>query len=67
LSTLEARSPTTGGRPRRSSYEFRSWREEIGTMWRFSRTNSITVGFRNNVELPKRQTSGFRSFNNYRM
>ena len=36
-------------------------------MWRFSRTNSITVGFRNNVELPKRQTSGFRSFNNYRM
>ena len=44
-----------------------SWREEIVTMWRFTRTNGITEGFHNKMELLKRQAYGFRNFNNYRM
>jgi len=44
-----------------------SWREEIVAMWRFTRTNGITEGFHNKMELLKRQAYGFRNFNNYRM
>lgn len=44
-----------------------SWREEIATMWRFSRSNGITEGFHNKMELISRQAYGFRNFQNYRM
>ncbi len=43
-----------------------AWREEIATMWRFSRNNGITEGFHNKMELISRQAYGFRNFENYR-
>ena len=44
-----------------------SWREEIATMWRFTRNNGITEGFHNKMELLQRQAYGFRNFQNYRL
>jgi len=44
-----------------------SWREEIGRMWRFSKTNSITEGLHNKMEMISRRAFGFRNFENYRM
>jgi transposase len=44
-----------------------SWREEIVTMWRFTRNNGITEGFHNKMELINRQAYGFRNFENYRL
>ena len=44
-----------------------AWRNEIGRMWRFSRTNSITEGLHNKMEMISRRAFGFRNFNNYRM
>ncbi|HWB85307.1 MAG TPA: ISL3 family transposase [Bryobacteraceae bacterium] len=44
-----------------------SWKEEIGTLWRFTRNNAITEGFHNKMELINRQAYGFRNFENYRL
>jgi transposase len=44
-----------------------SWREEIATMWRFTRNNAITEGFHTKMEVLQRQAYGFRNFNNYRL
>lgn len=44
-----------------------SWRAEIAAMWRFTRSNGITEGFHNRMELISRQAYGFRNFENYRM
>jgi len=44
-----------------------SWREEIIRMWRFQKTNSITEGFHNKMEMLSRRAFGFRNFENYRM
>ena len=44
-----------------------SWREEIATMWRFTRNNGITEGFHTKMEVLQRQAYGFRNFNNYRL
>jgi transposase len=44
-----------------------AWREEIASMWRFTRNNGITEGFHNKMELITRQAYGFRNFENYRM
>jgi transposase len=44
-----------------------SWKEEIATMWRFTRNNGITEGFHNKMELITRQAYGFRNFENYRL
>ena len=41
-----------------------AWREEIATMWRFTRNNAITEGFHNKMELLSRQAYGFRNFQN---
>jgi len=43
-----------------------SWSEEIGRMWRFTRSNGITEGFHNKMETITRQAYGFRNFENYR-
>jgi transposase len=43
------------------------WKEEIATMWRFTRNNGITEGFHTKMELISRQAFGFRNFDNYRM
>ncbi len=44
-----------------------SWKEEIVRMWRFTKTNSITEGLHNKMELISRRAFGFRNFNNYRL
>ena len=44
-----------------------AWREEIATMWRFTRNNAITEGFHNKMEVLSRQAYGFRNFQNYRL
>ena len=44
-----------------------SWKEEIATMWRFTRNNGITEGFHNKMETLSRQAYGFRNFENYRL
>jgi transposase len=43
------------------------WREEIATMWRFTRNNGITEGFHTKMEVLQRQAYGFRNFQNYRL
>jgi transposase len=44
-----------------------TWREEIATMWRFTRNNGITEGFHTKMEVLQRQAYGFRNFQNYRL
>jgi transposase len=44
-----------------------AWREEIATMWRFTRNNGITEGFHTKMEVLQRQAYGFRNFQNYRL
>jgi transposase len=44
-----------------------SWKEEIATMWRFTRNNGITEGFHTKMEVLARQAYGFCNFNNYKL
>lgn len=44
-----------------------SWLPEIVRMWRFTKTNSITEGFHNKMEMISRRAYGFRNFQNYRL
>lgn len=44
-----------------------SWKEEIVRMWRFTKTNGITEGFHNKMEMISRRAFGFRNFENYRL
>ncbi len=44
-----------------------AWRQEIASMWRFTRNNGITEGFHNKMEPISRQAYGFRNFQNYRL
>jgi transposase len=44
-----------------------SWREEIMRMLRFTKSNGITEGFHNKMEMMSRRAYGFRNFENYRM
>lgn len=46
---------------------FTSWMEPIIAMWRFSKTNGITEGFHNKMEMISRRAYGFRNFENYRL
>jgi len=43
-----------------------NWSEEIGRMWRFSKSNGITEGFHRKMKLIQRRAFGFRNFENYR-
>ena len=36
-------------------------------MWRFTRNNGITEGFRRKMKLIQRRAYGFRNFENYRL
>ena len=45
----------------------KSWLQPIVAMWRFSKTNGITEGFHNKMEMMTRRAYGFRNFENYRM
>ena len=44
-----------------------SWLEPIVAMWRFSKSNGITEGFHNKMEMMTRRAYGFRNFENYRL
>lgn len=44
-----------------------AWRNEIARMFRFTKTNGITEGFHNKMEMLSRRAFGFRNFENYRM
>ena len=48
-------------------YTLESWREEIARMFRFSKTNGITEGLHNKMEMISRRAFGFRNFENYRL
>ena len=43
------------------------WQEEIGRMFRFTRSNGITEGFHRKMKLIQRRAYGFRNFENYRL
>jgi transposase len=43
------------------------WKEEIARMFRFSKSNGITEGFHNKMEMISRRAYGFRNFQNYRL
>ncbi len=43
------------------------WLEPIVAMWRFSKSNGITEGFHNKMEMMSRRAYGFRNFENYRL
>jgi transposase len=43
------------------------WKDEIGRMLRFSRSNGITEGFHTKMEMLSRRAFGFRNFQNYRL
>ena len=43
------------------------WQEEIGRMFRFTRTNGITEGFHRKMKLIQMRAYGFRNFENYRL
>jgi len=45
----------------------KSWLEPIARMWRFSKTNGITEGLHNKMEVISRRAYGFRNFKNYRL
>ena len=44
-----------------------SWSKEIVCMWRFTKSNGITEGFHNKMEVISRRAYGFRNFENYRL
>lgn len=44
-----------------------SWKEEVARMFRFTKTNSITEGLHNKMEMISRRAFGFRNFNNFRL
>ncbi len=44
-----------------------SWLGPIVAMWRFSKSNGITEGFHNKMEMISRRAYGFRNFENYRL
>lgn len=43
------------------------WNEEIVRMWRYTKSNGITEGLHNKMEVLSRRAYGFRNFNNYRL
>lgn len=43
------------------------WQEEIGRMFRFTKSNGITEGFHRKMKLIQRRAYGFRNFENYRL
>ena len=45
----------------------RAWLEPIVRMWRFTKSNGITEGFHNKMEMLSRRAYGFRNFENYRL
>ncbi len=44
-----------------------SWKDEIGRMWRITKTNSITEGLHTKMEMISRRAFGFKNFENYKL
>jgi len=67
-SSQELEPPQNPGRFTRALAEtLKSWLEPIVRMWRFTKSNGITEGFHNKMEMISRRAFGFRNFENYRM
>lgn len=49
------------------SRTLKRWLEPIACMWRFSKSNGITEGLHNKMEMLSRRAFGFRNFENYRL
>jgi len=45
----------------------KTWKEPMVRMWRFSKSNGITEGFHNVMEVISRRAFGFKNFQNYRL
>jgi transposase len=45
----------------------KSWKEPMVRMWRFSKSNGITEGLHNAMEVISRRAFGFKNFQNYRL
>jgi len=45
----------------------KSWLELLIAMWHLSKSNGITEGFHNRMEMMSRRAYGFRNFENYRL
>lgn len=44
-----------------------SWLEPILSMWRYERSNGMTEGFHNKMEMLSKRSYGLRNFENYRL
>lgn len=49
------------------SRTLKNWIEPIVCMWRFTKSNGITEGLHNKMEMISRRAFGFRNFKNYRL
>ena len=63
-STTQRFKPSTLGYPREN---IAFLVQEIVRMWRFTKSNGITEGFHNKMEMISRRAFGFRNFQNYRL
>ncbi len=63
---LELLGPLRDSPLRALAKSLTSWLELIAAMWRFSKSNGITKGFHNKMEMISRRAYGFRNFENYR-
>jgi len=64
---LELLEQMQGSPLRALAKTLKSWIEPIVAMWRFSKSNGITEGFHNKMEMMSRRAYGFRNFENYRL
>lgn len=44
-----------------------SWMTPIAALWRFSKSDAITEGFHNKMQMMSRQAYGFRNFEHFRL
>jgi transposase len=52
---------------RRAPETLKPWIDTIVRMWRFTKSNGITEGLHNKMEMISRRAFGFRNFENYRI
>jgi len=55
------------GRFQELARTLKRWLEPIACMWRFTKSNGITEGLHNKMEMISRRAFGFRNFENYRL
>jgi hypothetical protein len=68
ISSSPSSASRTPGSPRsRPSAPPSTRGRRTARMWRFTKTNSVTEGLHNKMELISRRAFGFRNFTNYRL